>query len=204
MTNTTCTNPATCELFCTGHTFLADGRLLVAGGHNEALGDNNGLRQASIFDGTAGRPPAPMTYLRWYPTLVTLENGDVVALSGNQAPGMVATIPERFNGSSWTAAHRRQPLLPLYPRAFVEPKNGHVFIAGEGRVRFLNPDGPAPGPAGRSGVVSDRSYGSAVMLDSKVLYVGGGGGACPGTAAAERGDHRPRGGDTHWSLDRVR
>ena len=41
--NQTCTNPATCELFCSGHTFLGDGRLLVAGGHNEALGDNNGL-----------------------------------------------------------------------------------------------------------------------------------------------------------------
>ena len=49
--NATCTNPTTCELFCSGHTFLSDGSLLVAGGHSEALGDGNGLTQASRFDG---------------------------------------------------------------------------------------------------------------------------------------------------------
>ena len=43
ISNWTCTNPTTCELFCSGHTFLADGRLLVAGGHEEASGNNYGL-----------------------------------------------------------------------------------------------------------------------------------------------------------------
>ena len=181
ISNQTCTNPITCELFCSGHTFLADGRLLVAGGHNEALGDNNGLTQASAFDGSGWQATGSMTYPRWYPTLVTLENGNVVALSGNRTPSLNASIPERWNGSSWTALTGANQSLPLYPRAFVEPKNGHVFVAGEGTVRILNPNGTGSWSAGPARVVSGRSYGSAVMLDSKVLYAGGGGGACPAT-----------------------
>ena len=181
VTNNTCSNPTNCELFCSGHSFLADGRLLVAGGHNESLGDNNGLKQASVFDGTSWQATGPMTYPRWYPTLVTLGNGSVVALSGNQAPSTPATIPERFDGTFWTALTGASLSIPLYPRAFVEPKNGNIFIAGEGVSRFLNPTGAGSWSSGPTRVVSDRSYGSAVMLDSKVLYVGGGGGGgCPG------------------------
>lgn len=179
--NQTCANPATCELFCSGHTFLADGRLMVAGGHNEALGDNNGIRESSTFDGTSWQPAGTMAVPRWYPTLVTLENGDVVALSGNQTPSQVALVPERWNGSSWTRLTGASLALPLYPRAFVEPKNGKVFVAGEGAVRILDPNGAGSWSTGPTRVGGNRSYGSAVMLDSRVLYAGGGGGTCPGT-----------------------
>jgi galactose oxidase-like protein/List-Bact-rpt repeat protein len=184
VSNQTCTNPATCELFCSGHTFLADGRLLVAGGHNEASGDGNGIKQASTFNGSTWQATGSMAYGRWYPTLVTLENGDVVALAGSQTPSLNASIPERYNGSTWTPLVGANLGLPLYPRAFVEPKNGHVFVAGEGTVRILNPAGIGSWSTGPARIVSDRSYGSAVMLDSKVLYAGGGGGGCPGTPQA--------------------
>jgi hypothetical protein len=182
-TNSTCTNPTTCELFCSGHTFLSDGSLLVAGGHSEALGDGNGLNQASRFDGTNWSVTGSMTYGRWYPTLVTLGDGSVVVMSGSQAPGVPANIPERYSGGSWTALTTASRSLPLYPRAFVEPKNGAIFVAGDNQPSlFLSPSGSGSWSTGPYRVNGGRDYGSAVMLDTKVVYFGGGGGGdCPNT-----------------------
>ena len=174
--NDTCTNPTICELFCSGHTFLSDGSLLVAGGHNDALGDGNGLTQASRFNGTSWSPTGSMTYGRWYPTLVTLGDGSVVAMSGSLTPGVTATIPERYSGGTWTALTGANRLLPLYPRAFVEPKNGAIFVAGDMQPSmFLSPSGSGLWTNGPSRVTGGRDYGSAVMLDTKVAYFGGGG-----------------------------
>jgi len=178
--NTNCTDPLGCELFCTGHTVLADGRLLVAGGHDEVRGNSYGLTQSSTFDGTGWQPSGRMTYPRWYPTLVSLGNGNVVAISGSQVPGLNASIPERWDGSGWTPLTGANLKIPNYPRAFVEPKNGHIFVAGHLEPRFLNPSGSGSWSLGPARRVADRNYGGAVMLDSKVLYAGGGGKACPG------------------------
>jgi hypothetical protein len=172
--NNTCINPTTCELFCAGHAFLADGSLLVAGGHNEELGDLHGINQASIFDGTTWTRTGYMTDPRWYPTLVTLANGDVLAISGSKSPGILSTIPERYSNGTWTRLTGIDKLIPAYPRAFVEPKAGNVFIA-DGDVHELNPNGTGSWSAGVGPADPDRSYGPAVMLDSKVLFIGGGG-----------------------------
>ena len=147
VTNSTCTNPTICELFCAGHAFLSDGRVLVAGGHNEALGDLNGITQASMFDGTTWQATGSMHDPRWYPTLVTLANGEVVAISGAMSPGVLSTIPERYNGSTWTQLTGVNVTIPAYARAFVEPKVGNLFIA-DGNVHNLDPNGAGSWSAG--------------------------------------------------------
>jgi len=190
VTDATCTNPQTCELFCAGHAFLPDGSLLVAGGHNEALGDDNGLTQASIFDGFGWRATGSMRYPRWYPTLVTMFDGRVIAISGDQAPGSPATTPERYGGGVWTPLTTAVRKVPLYPRAFTEPKNGRIFIAGHDNPSlFLNPLGSGSWTTGPSRVVAARDYGAAVMLDNTVVYFGGGGGInCPGNLPTRTGE----------------
>ena len=74
------------NLFCSGHAFLPDGRLLVAGGHRI---DRNGLNQATIYDPAANTPAAnpwtptaEMNAGRWYPTAIALPSGSVLVLSG--------------------------------------------------------------------------------------------------------------------------
>lgn len=79
------------DLFCCGHAFLHDGRLLVAGGtESYPVGGKHhhhwpGSRTAWIFD--HGRrvwvDMAEMGGGRWYPTLVTLADGRVLVMSGH-------------------------------------------------------------------------------------------------------------------------
>ncbi len=90
------------NLFCSGHTFLPDGRLLVIGGHHA---DSEGLPQASIYDPDANKwtPIEPMNGGRWYPTAVSLPDGSVLACSGSfRAPGgqhPINNVSQLWNGT---------------------------------------------------------------------------------------------------------
>jgi len=87
-TNAITTIPSpTHDLFCAGHAFLADSRLLVAGG--TLTYDFLGLKDTTVFDSAAvahhhnpWTPSRDMHKGRWYPTLVTLADGRVMGCSG--------------------------------------------------------------------------------------------------------------------------
>ena len=103
------------DVFCAGHAYLADGRLLVAGGHIE---DNVGLSYASVYNpatNTWSRSPN-MSGGRWYPTVTTLPNGDALVVSGQTdfSIGM-NSLPQVYQAAtnSWrslTSARMNQPL----------------------------------------------------------------------------------------------
>ncbi len=170
------TLPTPANVFCSGHTFLPDGRLLVTGGH---ITDSHGLPAATLFDyRTKSWTHGPaMAKGRWYPTATTLANGEVLTVAGTDEDGLTVTVPEVWTaGDTWrqlTTASRTQP---YYPRMFVAP-NGRVYDVGPSQtLRSLNPTGTGSWSTTAASSQTYRDYGSAVMYQpGKVLIVGGGG-----------------------------
>lgn len=94
--------------------------------------DFQGLRAAFEFDPVAERyvPVDSMAEARWYPTLVTLADGRVLAVSGLDDMGEI--IPgenEVFDPSTrtWSAGPHRY--FPTYPALFLT-KGGDLFYTG--------------------------------------------------------------------------
>lgn len=166
------------DLFCAGQCLLPDGRLLVAGGtqfsnltippggdpHGHApLSHWPGHRYAGIYNGATHdfidvspmgpNPPQAASDEgggRWYPTLVTLANGDVLAMAGHPSTSDERhnnTTPERFRPvlNSWTSLPRfgvdSSAYPDLYPRLHVL-RSGEVFcssrMSGSGQCVAYN------------------------------------------------------------------
>ena len=81
-------DPVHCDLWCGGHTFLSDGKLLFVGGtsYYPPVPDPfyGGLKEAFLFDPFTERWERldDMQVGRWYPTLIRLADERVLTLSG--------------------------------------------------------------------------------------------------------------------------
>lgn len=171
---------STVNLFCSGHSFLPDGSLFVAGGH---LTDGDGVNQACTYDyrTTTWTALPVMNHGRWYPTATTLADGRVLVSSGSAATNgtvVVNDVPQIWDGTSWQQIVNFIG-LPLYPRLHVAP-DAQVFMSGSNFTTYLlNTDGdgnwtPLPGPSG-SRQNGERQYAPSVMYEpGKVTYIGGG------------------------------
>lgn len=173
--------PSSDILYCSGHAFLADGRLFIAGGHIALQTGLTDLNTYSTGAGFVALTPAMRTG-RWYPTVTTMAHGEVVILAGRVTPGNSALIPEVWNSGSLRALDNASLSLPMYPRAFLAP-NGRLFYAGGGyddvagaqTSRYLNISGSGSWTTVGNKRTGDRSNGAAVMyLPGRILYAGGG------------------------------
>ena len=170
------------NLFCSGHAFLPDGRLLVVGGHLE---DSDGVNQATLYDPATNRwtPTALMNKGRWYPTATTLPDGSVLVLAGSykdQGKIVHNMVPQVWENGAWSpiaAFPDRSGELELYPRMYVA-SDGQVFMSGPLEQTYLlkiSNGGQWTVVAPRE--LKQRDYCPAVMYDeNKVIYIGGGGG----------------------------
>jgi hypothetical protein len=135
--------PLARNLFCAGHCFLGDGRLLVAGGQSTAqrlaatIGSWLELHQVLFgkgadFDVHTFNPAtqvwtrhADMGHARWYPTCTTLPDGRALIVAGfaDHAHSVMNTELEVFDGASNTIVARRPFLsnVGLYPFVKVLP-----------------------------------------------------------------------------------
>jgi hypothetical protein len=169
--------PLPTNVFCSGHTLLPDGRVLVVGGH---ISDDHGLPDANIFDpvsDTWTRLP-DMLVGRWYPTATVLANGEVLVLGGRDENGDYSMTPEIWTGSGWRRLTGSGVVraMPYYPRMFVAP-DGKTFFSGEwSSSRYFDQTGSGSwAPAIPRTFRAPRDYGSAVMYEpGKIIYIGGG------------------------------
>ena len=132
------------NLFCAGHAFLGDGRLLVAGGQSTAISVGGWVGSLFGFQGSGAdhdlhlfagsswtRVLPDMPGARWYPTCMTLPDGRVLIVSGFSAHAYSTLNAdyEIFDGTTNSIARKSgfAALLPfshefdLYPFLQVLP-----------------------------------------------------------------------------------
>ena len=169
------------DIFCSGHSFLADGRLLVAGGH---IADQVGAVKAGVYDPFANSWTAlpNMNAGRWYPTNTTLANGDVLVVAGTRLGyADINPLPQVWQVASGTWRNLTSALLgpypawaDYYPFMYLAP-NGKVFVAGPQKTaRYLDTTGTGAWTDVANSSLCYRDYGSSVLYnDGKALIVGG-------------------------------
>lgn len=176
------------DLFCSGHAFLPDGRLCVAGGAPGGVMDST-----HIFNPTTSTwtKVADMNQARWYPTVLTLPDGRILAASGSGASGVEVYDAAANSWQLVAGANRTFP--ELYPSLHQLPA-GPIFYSRCGwamantvdtQTSQLNFSAPAAGawtPLGGEQSFNDRQEGTAVLqIDATVnppvtkVYVIGGG-----------------------------
>jgi hypothetical protein len=104
--------------FCSAHAFLNDGRWVIAGGvvnqnvsHHNHKEHDSGEHRCEIYSPLAGvfspikdlnfQPGADHGGGRWYPTVLTLANGEVFAVAGHPFSGKETAWNEKGEAIAW-------------------------------------------------------------------------------------------------------
>jgi len=171
------------DMFCGAAVVLPDsGDVLMPGGDARPLGrTNKGIRDATRFDlesATLARA-ADMGSPRWYPSVATLPDGDILITGGIDGGGNLVPTPEIYSPQKdeWRSLLGVSMLGKnwFYPRQWVAP-DGRVFGASNRRMYFIDTEGAGslvdagPLPTGSVG----NSSTAAMYQPGKILQVGGG------------------------------
>jgi hypothetical protein len=173
------------DFFCNGMVLLQDGGVLIDGGTKQ-YDPFYGWQHAAIFDPSKNTfsNAQDMAHGRWYPTVLTLGDGRVMAFSGdNDTNGGTNTAVEFYTiGSGWSTESIASWTPDLYPRIHLLP-SGEVFYSGAQTVSKLFD--PSTQTWNRNVATTNygnsRTYGTSVLLplapgenpDPKVIIMGG-------------------------------
>ncbi len=167
------------DLFCSGHTLAADGRVFVTGGH---IAEAEGLPNAAFYDPVTNtwEHLPDMNGGRWYPTNTVLPNGDLLVTAGSISQTLMNDLPQVWDvrAHAWrdlTDARLGEPLLwRYYPWMYVIGEDS-VFCAGwQGESWYLDPRGTGAWTNPTATSFGYREYGSSVMFEhGKILVIGG-------------------------------
>lgn len=181
------------DFFCGGDTYLSDGKLISAGG-TLAYAPYRGRADTTVFDPKTEQWSfiASMTHGRWYPSLIALGDGRILAATGlTETPGSLHnhTI-EIYSASTntWELHHFPHgfPNLPLYAHLFLL-EDGSVFFDGghmddvlslEPCVIDLTPEPLQTTPIFGINARDMRNQSTSVILppaqDQRIMLMGGG------------------------------
>ncbi|WP_445637106.1 galactose oxidase-like domain-containing protein [Nostoc sp. DSM 114161] len=123
------------DVFCCGHSFRPDGQLFVAGGTLQ-YDPFYGSSDCFLFNFTANNgngswtKVASMNRGRWYPTVLTLGNGQIFALSGLDVNGITTRNPEIFSAfTGWNIFTQQTSNLAYYSHLILLA-SGKIFYTG--------------------------------------------------------------------------
>jgi hypothetical protein len=175
---------------------LPDGRALIDGGTIH-YGPFLGQVQAAVFDPATNTftNVQTMAHGRWYPTVLTLGDGPVMAFSGLNETGSTNTAVEFYTVSSgWSQQYPASWTPSLYPRLHLLP-NGTVFYSGEQTTsKLFDPSTTSWNTNVATTIYGNaRTYGTSVLLkltpadnyDPQVIIMGGHSPATPATNTTE-------------------
>jgi Domain of unknown function (DUF1929) len=193
----TCPNPDNTDMFGAGQAHSPDGQLFVAGGTgvgptinattgNPWDGVYYGVKNTNSYNHITNewQPGPRMNRARWYPTVTTLSDGQMLISGGSDAtfgsfglpsyPGADGNVDlhERLEGAGLEGAGLKgltgaRLRVPYYPWMIVTPKAGLVLEAGpQAQMRYLDPNGTGTWTNGnfRRADNTFRSYGSALPI----------------------------------------
>ncbi len=184
------------DAFCSGHSFLPDGELLVAGGNTAYPGPatnnaNAGSPKTYLFDPETSQYVAQpdMAQARWYPSVVELGNGSQLTVGGLDDVGLRTSASQTFDAATKTWSDQKPPPAEL---SFM-PMYAALHVLADGRLFYSGANVFGPGPA-RPGIWNvdtnqwtkvpgitepdRRDQSMSVLLppaqDQKVMILGGG------------------------------
>jgi hypothetical protein len=183
----------TWDMFCNGMVLLPDGRALIDGGTIQ-YSPFYGQPQVAVFDPATNTftNAQSMAHGRWYPTVLTLGDGRVMAFSGLNETGSTNTAVEFYTASSgWSQQYPASWTPSLYPRLHLLP-NGTVFYSGaQTTSKLFDPSTTTWNTNVATTIYGNaRTYGTSVLLpltpannyDPQVIIMGG---YSPATATTE-------------------
>src|SRR5271165_5646014 len=127
--NTVDRAPTPSNIFCTGNEVVANGSVIIVGGH---VASHVGLPNANIFNPSTETWTAlpNMSYARWYPTATMNSDGTIIVTSGEtDCDGCDVPIDEIYNPTtnSWSQLTGAPWTFPYYPATYVLP-NGQILV----------------------------------------------------------------------------
>jgi hypothetical protein len=119
------------DMFCNGMVVLPDGRAFIDGGTLQ-YHPFKGVPNSSIFEPSSNvfTDAQNMAHGRWYPTVLTLGDGRIMAFSGLAETGLTNSSVEIYTvGLGWGQEYQAGFIPPTYPRLHLLP-SGNVFYTG--------------------------------------------------------------------------